>query len=514
MFEGLGSLHELDLTDNDIIAIEENSLSPLMYSKIEIILDKNPLTHLDGNMLKGGKKGTLKLYDVPNFGTNIESPKNTFNTSQYGEIEIYNCGITALKTNGMFAGAFTVQSLKMERCKISTIESFALKDMINLKYLNLERNLVTSIGTNSNSFAGMIHLLEVNLNSNKFTEFPEFIHSYQSLTKMELNANKFYAIKEAQFAAFIALEVLTLEGNPFINITEANWIGENNKVREFSVTFPASTEVPDDFFLYLTSLKTVLLNDASTIPFYLTSFPNAETFALNRFKGGPSKLSPQYLVGNNTGHIVVTKLLFNGENKQDLQYISDDSLELFTTLKNLTAIKCRMTIFPNLSIVAGTIEYVDLGNNRLSFDTLTVDKLQGLSRLRVLKLDDSGMVDFLWEGMTQMPNLKEFYFDSMQVLRNFTEYIRPPLELDEFDVAGDSYNCTVDMCWIKTFEAEGFYPSNPNTGLTSRIFPNYVSPCSAMSFPNPKQKSRYHGKTWGSIGKECMCSGKIISLIY
>ena len=509
MFEGLGSVTLLDLTDNDITLIEENALSPLVNSKIEIILDKNLLTHLDGNMLKGGKKGTLRLHNVPNFGAKVESPSNTFNTSQYGTVDFYKCGITALRTNGMFVGAFTVQTLNMVECKINTIESFALKDMINLKYLNLERNLITSVGTNSSSFAGLIRLLEVNLNSNKFTEFAGFINSYQSITKMELNANKFYAIKEGQFAAYIALTVLMLEGNPFINITTGNWIGQNNQVQEMSITFPPATLVPDNFFLYLVNLKTVILNEATVIPFNLTSFPNAEVFALKKFRGGPGQLSPEYLTdnsGNNTGHITITTLLIDGGNSQ-LQYIPDETLSLFTALKNLTAVKCRMTSFPNLSTIAETIEYVDLNKNELAFDTLTLDKLRGLSRLKVLKLDDCGMKDFLWEGMPHVPNLKEFYFDSMEVLRNFTEYIRPPLVLDEFDVAGTSYNCTVGMCWVKTFDSEGFYPSNPNIGLRSRIFPNYVSPCSAMIFPHPEQKSRYHAKTWGSIAKECMCSG-------
>ena len=124
-----------------------------------------------------------------------------------------------------------------------------------------------------------------------------------------------------------------------------------------------------------------------------------------------------------------------------------------------------MTSFPNLSAIAETIEYVDLSKNELAFDTLTLDKLRGLGRLKVLKMDDCGMKDFLWKGMPHIPNLKEFYFDSMEVLRNFTEYIRPPLVLDEFDVVGTSYNCTVGMCWVKTFDSEGFYPSNPNTGL-------------------------------------------------
>ena len=56
MLEGLTSLSLLDLTENRIITIEENALSPLVLATVQITLDKNLLTHLNGNMLKGGKR--------------------------------------------------------------------------------------------------------------------------------------------------------------------------------------------------------------------------------------------------------------------------------------------------------------------------------------------------------------------------------------------------------------------------------------------------------------------------
>ena len=207
-------------------------------------------------------------------------------------------------------------------------------------------------------------------------------------------------------------------------------------------------------------------------------------------------------------NISLKQLLIDGDNKQ-LQYIPDESLALFITLTNLTVIRCKMTTFPNLSTIAATVEYVDLSRNAISFDTLTIDRLHGLDSLKVLKLDDCGRLDFLWEGMPSMPNLKEFHFKSMQIIRNFTEYIKPPLILDEFQVAGDgSYNCTMDMCWIKNFEQEGVYPINANTGLRNKIFPDIASPCTSQTFPDSKQKSRYYGQSWGSIVKECLCSGE------
>ena len=87
-----------------------------------------------------------------------------------------------------------MKTLNMVKCKINTIKSFALKDMISLKYLNLEGNEITSLGTNPNSFAGLMQLLDVNMNWNKMTEFPEFIDSYQSLLNMKINSNQLYAI--------------------------------------------------------------------------------------------------------------------------------------------------------------------------------------------------------------------------------------------------------------------------------------------------------------------------------
>ena len=294
MLEGLTSLSLLDLTENRIITIEENALSPLVLPTIQITLDKNLLTHLDCSMLKGGKKGTLKIYNIGSFGADIDTPTNTFNTSQYGTIDIYNCGITVLRTNGMFTGAFTVKTLKMVKCKINTIESFALKDMINLRYLNLEKNEITSLGTNISSFAGLVQLLDVNLNGNELTDFPEFIDSHQSLRNMKINSNKLYAIREGQFAAYRSLQILMLEKNPFINITSENWIGPNNVILELSITFPTSTYVPDAFFLHLKKLQIVILNEASVIPFLITSFPDAEKFILNGFNGGPDQLTPEH----------------------------------------------------------------------------------------------------------------------------------------------------------------------------------------------------------------------------
>ena len=509
MLEGLTSLSLLDLTENRIITIEQNALSSLVLATVQITLDKNPLTHLNGNMLKGGKKGTLRIYNIVSFGADVESPTNTFNTSQYGTIDIYNCGITVLRTNGMFTGAFTVKTLNMVRCKINTIESFALKDMISLKYLNLERKEITSLGTNTNSFDGLVQLLDVNMNWNKMTEFPEFIDSYQSLLNMKINSNKLYAIREGQLAAYTVLETLALERNPFINITSDNWIGLNNVVLELSITFPTTTYVPDNFFLYLTKLQNVILNEASVIPFLITSFPDADKFILNKFKGGPNQLTPEHFIGNETTRTVpiTTFLIDCDENK--LQYIPDESLALLISVNSLTVIRCKMTTFPDLSAIGDTVEYVDLSKNAISFDTLTTDKLHGLGRLKVLKLDDCGMLDFLWEGMPLMPNLKEFYFNSMQILRDVVaEYIKPPLILDNFEVAGSgSYNCTTDMCWVKTLEEEGFYPGNPNIGIKKQIYPATVSPCRAQSFPYWKQKSRYYGQTWDSIAKECLCSG-------
>ena len=508
MLEGLTSLNLLKLAENSITVIEENGLSPLLNPGVQIILDKNPLTHLDGNMLKGGKKGTLQIHNIDSFGATVESPANTFNRSQYGNIDIYKCGINILKTNGMFAGAFTVERLNIVKCKINIIESFALKDMIKLKYLNLEENAITSLGTNTSSFAGLVQLLNVNLDLNKLTEFPEFPDSYNSILSMKLSYNKLYAIREGQFADYTSLKDLTLERNPIINVTNESWVGLDNVIHEASLTFPSSTVVPEKFYLYLTELRNVILNEVSFIPFLITSFLKAEKLTLYKFKGGSTQLTPDHLIGNTTTKTIqITDLLIDCD-RYSLKYIPDETLSLLVKITNLTVVRCQMTTFPDLSLIATTLEYVDVSENKISFDTLAMNKLQALNNLKVLKLENCGMLDFLWEGMPNMPNLKVFNFTSMEILRNFTDYIKPPLILDDFQVSRNfNYNCTVDMCWIKLLEEQGFYPANPHIGVRDAIFPDGDTPCRAMDFPVKKQTSRYFKQPWGTIPKQCLCSG-------
>ena len=106
-------------------------------------------------------------------------------------------------------------NLTLKDCYIETIDDDAFKDIVALKYLNLDENKITTL--TSRSFFGLRHLQSLSMKSNKLSTIPGgAFEPLISVVTLILSNNLIDTIQSGAFPKQALIEYLDIGGNPNI----------------------------------------------------------------------------------------------------------------------------------------------------------------------------------------------------------------------------------------------------------------------------------------------------------
>ena len=227
------SLKRLNLSDNRIDAIEDNSFKQLSELQ-DLYLSQNRLRELSANSFSGLLE--LKLLDLSN---------------NFLE-QVPTDAILKLKN---------LKKLKLGSNNIQTLEDiFGPGELMNLEYLDLSRNMITSL-TAPCILTRFYSLKVINLAYNsigKVSEIDENVfHHLTRLEVIDLSDNQLEVIPSAALYQLVNLKKLFLDYNKIDQITEDD-LNCISKLDELSMTFNLLRSVPDIFSRKLPNLH--LLN--------------------------------------------------------------------------------------------------------------------------------------------------------------------------------------------------------------------------------------------------------------
>ena len=256
-FEGLTSLHTLDLSGNALDHLPADLFEPLDPSLLTLKLNGNPLGALPAGLFDGL--------------TGIQ------------ELDLADTGLTELPA-GLFADLDSLQELRLVENRLRAFPAAALADVAGtLRDLFMRDNDIPSIA--AGALDGMTRLRKLELQDNALASLPAgLFDDATELRELKLNDNALASLPDDLLRPLTKLEVVRLQGNPgfdgFAPVVEA--IPAQSVERGVRVDLEAvlgASPWGDNVTWTQTdsSGTTVTLNDADTAtPWFDAPVPNAE----------------------------------------------------------------------------------------------------------------------------------------------------------------------------------------------------------------------------------------------
>lgn len=227
-------LKNLNLQDNLLDEVPVKALSPLTRLNL-LDLSKNKINQIPNDAFKGLLKlSTLKLMD------------NNVTLARYSlrglESCLKNLNLKGTKqkrvpeaVRGLSNLAFLDLSLNGIRELPGTGGVRTFEGLEALSALNLERNLISSLG--ENSFFGVRKTLSsLSLLNNLLTEFPVgAVHSLKELRVLDIGFNLLTSLPETAFRGNPSVTLLALDGNPLPTVPEKALAHLNKTLRGLSL---------------------------------------------------------------------------------------------------------------------------------------------------------------------------------------------------------------------------------------------------------------------------------------
>ncbi|KAI5698515.1 hypothetical protein M8J76_015398 [Diaphorina citri] len=230
-FHGLVNLRILDLSDNQIKAIEEGILKGC-DNLLELRMDHNRFTSIPSVSLNGPRAlrilsmaynriGTLKAdsFLSQRWLERIILRGNRLTTIEGGafnglaKIHILNLGYNRLNklNSDTFQGAEKLEYLDMSNNYFDLFPSIALKSLTALKHLNLSANMISKIEISDISSLGKLEVLDLSRNNIAHLHPGMFIN-LKALRYLDLG------IEENALNGLQSLEMLNLQDNNLLSI--------------------------------------------------------------------------------------------------------------------------------------------------------------------------------------------------------------------------------------------------------------------------------------------------------
>lgn len=227
-------LKNLNLQDNLLLEVPTRALTSMKKMNL-LDLSKNKISTIPNDSFKGlGELVTLKLMD------------NNLTLSRYSfrglENSLKNLNLKGTKQKrvpdsirGMRKLAFLDLSLNGIRELPGSSGSRTFEDLDSLTALNLERNLISTLG--ESAFQGARKTLSsLSLLNNLLSEFPVgSIHSLKQLKVLDIGFNLITAIPEIAFRGNPFVTLLAFDGNPITTVSERTLSHLNKTLRGLSL---------------------------------------------------------------------------------------------------------------------------------------------------------------------------------------------------------------------------------------------------------------------------------------
>lgn len=252
--------------------------------------------------------------------------------------------------------------LYLQNNLIEALSKEALRNATQLRWLNLNRNKITSEGVEEGVLSGMSHLAHLYMDDNLLSSVPSPLPA--TLEHLRLSRNRISKIPAGVFSGLDKLNLLDLQGNKLMDdaVTEVSLKGLNTLV-QINLAKNQLTSMP----LGLPPTTTQLFLDGN----------NIEKIPAGYFKGLP-KVAFVRLNHNKLGSSGVPKNVFNVSSILDLQLSHNQLTEV--------------------PVIPSGLEHLHLDHNKIqnvtgssvcpvSLDTLDDIINDSAPRLRYLRLD-------------------------------------------------------------------------------------------------------------------------------
>ncbi|XP_015256368.1 PREDICTED: keratocan-like [Cyprinodon variegatus] len=252
--------------------------------------------------------------------------------------------------------------LYLQNNLLETVPTDALQNATQLRWLNLNRNKITSDGVDKGVLGTMKHLAHLYMDDNLLSTIPSPLPV--SLEHLRLSRNRISKIPAGVFVGMDKLNLLDLQGNKLMDdaVTEVSLKGLTNLV-QINLAKNQLSNMP----LGLPPTTTQLFLDGN----------NIEKIPADYFKGLP-KMAFLRLNHNKLGSGGVPKDIFNISSMLDLQLSHNQLTEV--------------------PVIPSGLEHLYLDHNKIasvngssvcpiSFDSLDDSMNESLPKLRYLRLD-------------------------------------------------------------------------------------------------------------------------------
>lgn len=227
-------LKNLNLQDNLLDDIPIRSLRALTILNL-LDLSRNRINRIPNDAFHGmNKLTTLKLSD-----NNVTLAPNAFRGLE-GNLKNLNLKGTKIKrVPESVRGLRTLAFLDLSQNSIKDLPgpggARTFEGMEKLTALNLERNLIQSLG--ENAFSGVRKTLSsLSLLNNLLSDFPVgAIHSLKELRVLDIGFNLLTALPDTAFRGNPGITLLALDGNPLPTVPEKAFAHLNKTLRGLSL---------------------------------------------------------------------------------------------------------------------------------------------------------------------------------------------------------------------------------------------------------------------------------------
>lgn len=265
-------LRSLDLSDNDLKSLSDESQITGLKNLQELRLQNNNITDISSETFNG--LISLRILNVSYNNLQIV-PEGTFsNTKELREMYLNNNQLFELAT-GVFHRLEQLLVLDLSNNQLSSthIDGRTFIGLIRLVILNLSNNALTRIDGKTFKDLFFLQILDLRNNSIGYIEDNTFLPLY-NLHTLNLAENRLHTIDELLFNGLFVLSKLNLNNNLLINI-DPKAFKNCSDLKELDLSSNQLTEVPNAIW-ELSLLKTLDLGENQISDIKNGSFKNLD----------------------------------------------------------------------------------------------------------------------------------------------------------------------------------------------------------------------------------------------
>ena len=444
------SLQELNLANNSLTGSHDPLVAAHLRNVTALDLSRNAgLTSLENLITEMPYIETLELFHTPKLEYNAQVFRNNRN------LKSIDCVFSALTIMPLFGAAkATIASLRFLFNEMECVDVEHIIGLHSATSLNFEKNALKAfpdVGCSNQSTSSNIDdinfpsLKIIRLANNLITKFP-LLPGMPNSSVISIPYNRLRQFPAERMALITRVRELRMSHNNaavFPNFSlephYAMTVLELNHNRIFSV--PANRLAP------LTSIKHLHLNhnNITEIPDLLFAHQTLIKFSIHH--NGINDLQPMILSSGKKWKLTYLDVSYNM-----ITQIPQQLLHQFDNIAYLILSNNQIGQMPFMSVVGPTLRDLQLGYNNLTY--IPDNCLLGMRMLRSLNLEHNFIHTFPFWRLSDgsLPSIRLFKLNNNDLtnLPNLDNFL-----IDEsltLNVKSNKFNCTYEICWLKTFE--------------------------------------------------------------